>query len=80
MNKIEGIMEALSFIRTNWIGKTLYWSGSAGDFIGAVRFGGVVMGDIEDLIEAINNNEPTPVEGVSGIIHNGKLMTVTVVK
>ena len=80
MNKIEGIREALSFIRANWMGKALYWRGSASDFIGAVLFGDVIMDDIRDLIEAINNNEPTPVEGVSGTIHNGKLVTVTVVK
>ena len=80
MNKIEAIKEALTFIRETWIGSGSIWEGSPTDFFAAVVYGDVVMGDVVDLIEAKNNGEPTPVEGVSGIIRNGKLVSVVVTK
>ena len=80
MNKIEAIKEALTFIRETWIGSGSSWKGSPNDFIAAVLYGDVVMRDIEDLIEAVNNGEPTPIEGVSGTIEGGKLVAVTVLK
>lgn len=78
--KIDAIKEALSFIRANWIGRDTYWQGEPDDFISAVITGGVTLKDIHHLVEATNNGEPTPVEGVSGIIKNGKLIRVRVTK
>ena len=80
MNKIEAIKEALTFIRETWIGSGSFWKGSPADFFAAVIYGDVVMGDVVDLIKAMNNGEPTPVEGVSGTIQDGKLVSVTVIK
>ena len=78
--KMEAIMEALSFIRANWMGRDSHWQGTADDFISAIITGDVVMSDVHQLIEATNKGEHTPIEGVSGTIIDGKLITVKVIK
>ena len=78
--KIEAIKEALVFIRENWIGRDAYWQGHPDELVGATLFGEVTERDIKNLIEAQNSGEPTPIEGVHGIISDGKLVSVTVIK
>ena len=79
-NKIEAIREALVFIRETWIGNALYWEGTPDDFVSATLSAEVTEQDIKNLIEAQNSGEPTPIDGVHGIISDGKLVSVTVIK
>lgn len=79
-SKIEAIKEAISFIRHNWIGKAGIWQGEVIDFVGAVLKDEVSHIDISRLIKAKNAGEPTPVEGLSGTIKDGKLVEVWVSK
>ena len=79
-NKIEAIKEAVSFIRHNWIGKSGVWRGDAIDFVGAIVKAEVSHIDVRHLIDAKNQGEPTPVEGLGGTIKNNKLSEVWVSK
>jgi len=48
--------------------------------VGAVIKAPVSHIDIKNLIEAINNGEPTPIQGLGGTIENNKLTKVWVTK
>ena len=80
VSKMEAIKEAISFIRYNWIGRASIWQGDVIDFVGAVIKAPVSHVDIKSLIEAINNGEPTPIQGLGGTIENNKLTKVWVTK
>ena len=80
INKMEAIKEAISFIRHNWIGRASVWQGDVIDFVGAVVKAPVSYVDVKNLIEAINNGEPTPIQGLGGTIENNKLINVWVTK
>ena len=79
-NKIEAIKEAINFIRHNWIGKSGIWRGDAIDFVGAVIKAEVSHIDVRHLIGAINNGEPTSIEGLGGTVKNNKLVDIWVTK
>jgi hypothetical protein len=78
--KIEAIKEAITFIRHNWIGKADLWKGDAIDFVGAVIESEVSHVDIRHLIGAMNDGEPSPIDGLGGTIKNNKLIEVWVTK
>ncbi len=78
--QLEAIREAITFIQNNWIGGCGIWRGEVSDFVGAVLKDAVTKSDVRQLIQAINNGEPTSVEDLGGVISNGKLVTVWVSK
>ena len=79
-SNIEAIKEAVSFIQSNWIGKTGMWRGDIIDFAGAVIHGNVTQFEIQHLIRAISKGEPTPIEGLGGTVENNKITSVWVTK
>jgi hypothetical protein len=78
--QLEAIKEAISFIQSNWVGKSGVWRGSVSDFVGAVIKNAVTVADIKCLVQAINDGEPTTVEDLGGTIAQGELITVWVSK
>lgn len=78
--KTQAIKEAVNFIKQNWIGKSGIWQGEVFEFVGAVVQGPVTHIDIRNLVNAINDGEPTPIEDMGGTIKNGKLVNVWVSK
>ena len=78
--QLEAIKEAISFIQSNWIGKSGVWKGNVSDFVGAIIENTVTVSDIKCLVQAINDGEPTTVEDLGGIIAQDELTTVWVSK